>query len=188
MVMNGWFLSAASAAAAALLVNAGVAKLVAPGALARALAEAMPRAAGEPTAIAVRIFALAELLVGLALLVPAARRGAAVAVVAMGGLFAAFGMIGIARRSTIPCGCLGGTARHPLGVFNIAFGLALLLIGAIQLVSAWPSRPGTSAAILLAAIGILCLCLWLHRRLIAELVLHRETSQLETGAIPAGQL
>jgi uncharacterized membrane protein len=186
--MNGLFLSAASAAAATLLVNAGAAKLVAPGTLTRALAEAIPRSAGEPAEIAVRIFALAELVVASALLIPATRRGAAVAVVAMGGLFAAFGMIGIARRSTIPCGCLGGTARHPLGVFNIAFGLALMLIGAIQLASAWPSQPGTTAAILLAAIGVLSLCLWLHRRLIAELVIRRETGQLETGATRTGQL
>jgi hypothetical protein len=183
--MNGWILAIAAAAATTLLINAGIAKLVAPDTLVQALTEAMPlrgRRPGESStrrlAALVRMFALAELLVATALLIPAARRGTAFAVLAMGALFLAFGVVGIVRRSTLPCGCLGGTTRHALGVFNIAFGLVLMLIGAIELASALPSRPGSAGAVLLAAIGTLSLCLWLHRPVITELVFARDRASL----------
>jgi hypothetical protein len=168
MTISDWAVAGVDAAIASLFANSGAAKLVVPGTLHRAVSELAPLANGRLTPVAVRGVAVTELSLAAAILVPAARTGAAVAVVVFGGVFAAFGALGLVRRSALPCGCLGGPNQHPLGSVNITLGLALAAAGFIEIVVA--GRPAAASTVLLASIGSLSLCLWLHRPLIGSLL------------------
>jgi hypothetical protein len=156
--VSGWALAVSDGGIAAVLLNAGGAKMVAPGALQRALTELVPLPGGSQAGVLVRGIAAAELLLAAAFLVPAAHLVAAIALVAFGGLIAAVGLLGLLRRTTAPCGCFGGSTSRPLGLVNVAFGAVMIV-------------PGAAAAVLVASIGTVVLCLWLHRRLVLELLM-----------------
>jgi hypothetical protein len=172
--VSGWVFAVSDGGIAAVLLNAGGAKLVAPGALQRALAELVPLPGGSQAGVLVRGIAAAELLLAAAFLVPAAHLVAAIALVAFGGLIAAVGLLGLLRRTTAPCGCFGGSTSRPLGLVNVAFGAVMIVLG-ITGMAAGPSAaspgPGAAAAVLVASIGTVVLCLWLHRRLVLELLM-----------------
>jgi hypothetical protein len=172
--VSGWALAVSDGGIAAVLLNAGGAKMVAPGALQRALTELVPLPGGSQAGVLVRGIAAAELLLAAAFLVPAAHLVAAIALVAFGGLIAAVGLLGLLRRTTAPCGCFGGSTSRPLGLVNVAFGAVMIVLGIIGM-AAGPSAaspgPGAAAAVLVASIGSVVLCLWLHRRLVLELLM-----------------
>jgi hypothetical protein len=163
--VSGWALAVSDGGIAAVLLNAGVAKMVAPGALQRALTELVPLPGGSQAGVLVRGIAAAELLLAAAFLVPAAHLEAAVALVAFGGLIAAVGLLGLLRRTTAPCGCFGGSTSRPLGLGNVAFGAVMIVLGITGVAA------GAAAAVLVASIGSVVLCLWLHRRLVLELLM-----------------
>lgn len=169
-VNSGWTLAVFDASVAAVLINAGVTKMVSPAPLLRAYAEvlAAPRWLGEPL---VRGFGGTELAVAVALLVLPARLPATIATTMLGVYFATAGMVGVLRRSSVPCGCFGGSSRQPLGWVNVALGATLAVVWPVNLLAGHRPTPGYSAAaVLLASITATVLCLWLNRRLITRLL------------------
>lgn len=178
---SGWTLAVFDAAVAAILINAAVTKMVAPAPLLRASAEvlAAPRWLGKPL---VRGFGATELAVAVALLVWPARLPAAVAATMLGVCFATVGLVGVRRRSSVPCGCFGGSSRQPLGWANVALGAALAVVWPVNLLATHRPAPGYSAvAVLLACMAATVLCLWLNRRLIKTAVQVRRTRSLEVS-------
>jgi len=172
--VSGWALAVSDGGIAAVLLNAGVAKMVAPGALQRALTELVPLPGGSHARVLVRGIAAAELLLAAAFLIPAAHLEAAIALVAFGGLITAAGLLGLLRRTTAPCGCFGGSTSRPLGLGNVVFGAVMIILGGTGMAaepSAASPGPGAAAAVLVASIGSVVLCLWLHRRLVLELLM-----------------
>jgi uncharacterized membrane protein len=168
--MNGsaWIALTTDALAASVLVNAGLGKLVSPAALRGALHELAP-AAPPLTDGAVRVLAVVEVAAGSGLLAPATRIAAGLVVAALGLGFAVVGTAGWLRGSTMPCGCVGGRGDRPLGVTNVAVGLALVAVLPLSLVAGVP--PDASQLVLAAtSLGSLLLCLWLNRRLAQSLL------------------
>jgi hypothetical protein len=165
-----WLLAACNAVASALLINAGIAKLVAPARLLRAVAElaGVPgRDAGELLA---RGLGAAELAVAIALLVRPARLPAGVAVALLGLSFAGVGLLGVRRGSSVPCGCFGGAGRQPLGWANVGLGVLLAAAWPVNALT-WrlPAHDYQAAVIGLASIATALSCLWLNRHLITPL-------------------
>jgi len=174
-----WVLAAAAAAAAAVLVNAGVAKLVSPGQLRGAAAEVSPLGGRLLTAALVRGLGMAEIVAGMGLLISQVRLPAAIAVSALGACFSALGALGLARGSSLPCGCFGAVGARPLGWTNVWLGAALVLAWpVIVLAGPVPALGYSQAAVLLASIAVVLLCLWLNRSLIAAL---RRAPRAETA-------
>jgi Methylamine utilisation protein MauE len=165
---DGWVLAVFNAAAAGVLINAGVAKMIVPGPLLRASAELLPTLPRNSETI-VRGFGATELGAAAALLFLPARLPAAIAVAALGCCFAWAGVVGMARGSSLPCGCFGGTSRQPLGRTNVALGIALAAVWPVNALAGRGPGPGYSLrTALLASIASAVLCLWLNRRLIAR--------------------
>jgi hypothetical protein len=154
---------------AAVLLQAGLAKLVAPQPLRRALAELLGGKVRLGVA-PVRGLAAVEVATGAALLVPAAAPAGRAVAALLGAGFVAAGVLGLRRGSAEPCGCFGGGARHPLGATNVAVGLAVL--AAVALAAGVGSAPGTGAdeTIATGATALLALCLWVNRRQMADLL------------------
>lgn len=164
-----WTLAVFDASAAAILINASATKMVAPAPLLRASAEVLPvpRWLGKPL---VRSFGAAELAVAVALLIQPARLPAAIATTILGVCFAAAGLAGVRRGSSVPCGCFGGSSGQPLGWANVCLGAALAVVWPVNLLARQLPGPSYSAAaLLLAPIAATVLCLWLNRRLIARI-------------------
>ncbi len=176
-VNSEWILTVFDALVAAVLINAGVTKIVAPGHLLRASAEvlAVARWLGGPFVLGL---GGTELAVAVALLVRPFRLPAAIVITMLGICFATAGLVGLLRRSSVPCGCFGGTSRLPLGWANIAIGTVLATVWPVNLLArqAMPGYP--AAAVLFASMAATGLCLWLNRRLIARLVPASRTRKL----------
>lgn len=179
MVNTGfWLLAAFDALGSALLINAGVAKLVTPGPLERAAAEvlAVPRGGiGKPV---VRVLGAVEITVAVALLVLPARLPAAIACSLLGCCFVSAGIAGVLRRSSVPCGCFGGASQQPLGWANVGLGAVLAVVWPVNaLVGPVTVQAYTTAAVLLASMGSAIVCLWLNRRLLVPLFSARRAVQ-----------
>jgi hypothetical protein len=168
MGFPGWVLALVSAAAAALLLNAGIAKLVSVGQPARAVAELLPALPGGAAHRLVRGFAASEIVVAVALLIAPARRGAAVAALALGLCFVALGAAGRIRSTSMACGCLGESGGRPLGWVNVGYGVAIGMVAPCAMLLR-PSAGGgnTAAGLLLGSACSMLLCLWLNRRFVA---------------------
>src|SRR5262245_44634713 len=121
MTASDWMAAGLGAGLAAVLIDAGLAKLASPAALLQALAEVLPAATAVPAA-AVRVLAGVEVAAGVGLLAVPTRPAAAVAVAGLGCLFAAAGLAGWGRGSRTPCGCLGGSGDRPLGPGTVLLG------------------------------------------------------------------
>lgn len=170
MTLADWLVAAVTAAAAALLINAGATKVAGPDPLRLAVAELFPARGQQVTVTLVRAFGVVETLVAVGLLITPTRLASAVAGAALGGCFLAFGALGLARRSTLPCGCFGAASRRPPGWINIALGAAMLIPWtAVAVAGPVPAADHTAysaAAPLLASISAVLLCLAQNRRLI----------------------
>ena len=179
MVDSGiWLLAAFDAVVSALLINAGVAKLVAPGPLGRAATEvlAVPRRVIGPPVV--RGLGVVEVIVAVALLVLPARLAAAIACSLLGCCFVAVGIVGVLRRSSVPCGCFGGASQQPLGWANIGLGAVLAVVWPVNALAGPVTAHGyTTAAVLLASIGSAIVCWWLNRRLLVPLFSARRAVQ-----------
>lgn len=167
MLADGWWVLAVNAAAAALLVNSGVVKLVSPAPLRRALRELAPVAGGRVPDPVVRAAGVFEVLAAGGLLATGTRILAAVVIACLGVTFALLGAAGLARRSTTACGCFGQASERPLGATNIVVGLALV---AVLPLNAMAAAGDPAQAVLLAALGTLLLCLWLNQALLRQLL------------------
>ncbi|WP_165970638.1 MauE/DoxX family redox-associated membrane protein [Actinomadura sp. 6K520] len=158
-----------NSAAAAVLFVAGIAKAVSPGQLGRSLNDLVRLPGRGITARHVRVFAAVELLTALALTAAATQPAAAWAVGLLGAAFALAGALGMLRGGGTACGCFGGSADRPLGPVNIAVGVLLMAVPAVNLT---PVSGAASAYFFQAATGLaggaLLLCLWVHRGLIKD--------------------
>lgn len=169
MTASDWALVGISSGATALLVNSGVAKLVAPDPLRLAISDLVPVLEGRLPRAVVRGFAAAELLIAAGLLAPVVRGAAGIAVAALGCCFAGVGVLGLLRHSSVPCGCLGGSGRRPLGWVSIGLGAALALAGLLHATMTGPSS-GVIDTVLVTSIAVVGVCLLLHRDLIVDLL------------------
>jgi hypothetical protein len=180
--MAGYPLLAVDALAVALLLNAAAVKAAAPGPLRRALTELAP--AAPVTDTTVRMFAAAETIAALALVLAPVRTASAVAVTVLGLCFAAFGVAGRVRGTALPCGCFGRRTSAPLGATNVVLGLALALV--LPAHAALPARDGdtasTAATAVGAALATLALCLWMNRDLVRDLFWDVRTAAARSGA------
>ncbi|WP_336214189.1 MauE/DoxX family redox-associated membrane protein [Nonomuraea sp. LPB2021202275-12-8] len=167
MGLNEWLLTCANAAAAALLLNSGLAKAVAPDVLRRALTEVVPSFAGANAPVMVRVLAAVEIAAAAALLLAPTRMAAALLATLLGAGFAAFGLLGKLRGSSTPCGCFGASDRQPLGWTNVALGVLLATVLPLNAANG-PATPTdyTAGALMLAATGTLLLCGYTHRRVV----------------------
>lgn len=165
-----WALAVAAAAAAAVLVNAGAAKLVSPGQLRLAVAELWSPSGRQLPAALVRGFGAAEFAAGAGLLIAPARLAAAIVTAVLGACFATLGVFGLARGSSVSCGCFGAAGVRSLGWTNIGLGAGLALAWpAVVLAGQVPAVSYSQAAVLFATIGVVLLCLWLNRDLVMRL-------------------
>ncbi|MET7401639.1 MauE/DoxX family redox-associated membrane protein [Dactylosporangium sp. NPDC005572] len=159
-------LLAVNSVVAASLVHAGLSKLAVPGPLRQALAE-LRVPAPLTTVAAVRAYAVAECLAGLALLADPTRAAGGVLVAGVGLAVAALGVLGIIRGSVTPCGCFGNRDSRPLGLTNVAIGLGFAVAGALSLAGGaadlTPEAPVGAPALLGGAGAMLLLCLYVSR-------------------------
>jgi hypothetical protein len=175
---SGWAVAVANALASAVLINAGAAKLIAPGPLLQAWEEVFAAPSRRVGKQVVRGLGAGELMVAVALLVLPTRLASAIATSVLGLCFASLGFVGVLRRSSVPCGCFGGASRQPLGGANIGLGAALAVAWPLNALPGKLPMPGYSAAAaLLASMASSILCLWLNRRLIIRLLPARRTPQ-----------
>ena len=171
----GLTLTMANAAVTALLLVAGAAKLVAPAPLTRSLTDLDPRLERVATRRVLRGAAGTEMLAALLLVLPGARPAGAGVVAALGAVFAALGTLGVRRRGTMGCGCLGTSGSRPFGWANIAAGVVLVAVAAANLATTGEEPAGfrEGSGAVGATIASVVLSGWLHRRLLAVLLLRR---------------
>lgn len=158
-----------NAIAAAVLIVAATAKLADPAQLVRALGEL-----GDLPGVAttsVRLFAAAELAVAFLLVTPVTAVGGAAGTAALGIAFAAAGIFGMSRGSTVGCGCFGREHGGALGSANVVIGIMFVVI-ATATITRPPSGGASYAehASLGAAALALGLCLYLHRAIVLQIV------------------
>ncbi|WP_433344674.1 MauE/DoxX family redox-associated membrane protein [Micromonospora sp. CA-111912] len=117
---------------AAVHLCAGLGKLVAPEHAREAVAGLL-RLADPVARRVVRLLALVETFVAVALLVPVLRPTGALLAGVLGLAFAGAGLLGRARGLRAPCGCFGRPESRPLGAGSVLSGLALVAAAIIVL-------------------------------------------------------
>jgi hypothetical protein len=160
----------AAALVGAVLLCSGVTKMAVPAQAASAVRELAPSSPGR-VEVLVRMLAAVEIGAALALSVAAARPAGAAVALLLGIGFAAVGLLGALRGSGVPCGCFGRPDGHPLGVPNVAIGLALALVSAAVLWAGPEHRTDELAGSVLLTAGLaLLLTGWLQRDLVSDLL------------------
>ena len=169
MGVAGSALVAVRVLAAAVLVNAAVAKLVAPDRPRRAVRELAPSAPPRLPAVVVAAAVAGELLAAVLLLTPMAVAGAALTAV-LGAAFAVLGFLGAVRGSRAPCGCFGGAGDRPLGTANVVQGVLLVLVLPGVLARGGTQLPPAATVLALAAVSSAAIALLVHRGLVLGLL------------------
>jgi hypothetical protein len=134
-----------NAVLATLLIRSGAGKLVTPGPALSALAELFPGLARSGSGM-VRVIALVEGLAALSTVIAILRLPGQIVVAALGASFVALGVAGLLSGSQRPCGCFGAGSTRPLGTGNIAAGVLLLAVAALNFWAPSPSEPVNVAA------------------------------------------
>ncbi|WP_204005176.1 MauE/DoxX family redox-associated membrane protein [Virgisporangium aurantiacum] len=165
--MSDPVLIALNSLAAGGLMVAGATKLVAPQPVRRALRELVT--GHEIPVAAVKAFAVAEIVVAFAVLLPSTRVVAGYGLAALGLTFTIAGAAGRLRRSTVACGCLGGGDRA-LGLRNVLAGVAFLCVAGLNVATGSSDPDGWTAAPLAGAAATLLLCALTHRALMWRLL------------------
>jgi hypothetical protein len=175
-----WAVASIGAVGAALLLNAGIAKIASPDQLLQAAAEVLPAVRARIGRRLARGTGILECIVAVALLIAPLRLAAAIATAVLGVSFAALGTLGLLRGSGVPCGCFGGTSDHPLGWANIGAGAVLVVICATTAVAPAPPAGYSAAAAFLASIALLVGCFWLNRHLILRIFGARRVTRAQS--------
>lgn len=171
MTIGALAATAANGLAGAILINAGIAKLVSPDRMPAAIREVAPALGDRVGPATVRFVAAAEVVVALGLLLATTRVIATVTVACLGVCFAVLGVAGRARRSTVACGCFGLAGDRPLGTANAAVGLALAALAPVNLFADAHAVPIRTVHVLpLTSLGVLMVCLLGNHRLIVRTV------------------
>lgn len=142
---------------AAVLIYAGLAKIVSPDPLALALREVIPGAHSLLNARSVRLMSVAEVVLGAGVLLPGVSAPSAVGVGLLATAFLLLGLWGRFKGGTTSCGCIGIRSRAPLGATNVAVGAGLLLVAylAPPVVSSAQSATAFAGAAVLILLVIL---------------------------------
>jgi hypothetical protein len=164
-----------NACATAVLVTAGMTKLVSPDQLRLALADVLGDLGRWVTKSRLKVFAVIEMIAGVSLSVPVIQLPGAWAVGVLGVCFAIAGVLGLLRRSTTACGCFGRSAGRPLGLVNVLVGAAFLAVLVVNH-AATASDAGFSSSAVGASLATVLLTLWAHRQLIKEFTRPREAT------------
>jgi uncharacterized membrane protein len=172
LMTTQWTLVVINALAASVLVTAGLAKMVSPDQLLRALRELLP---GQRllTVGAVRLIAVVEIATGCALLASPTRTTAAVLAAALGTCFASLGVAGWLRQSRVSCGCLGGDGDAPLGSTSLVLGIALMAVLPVNDLVSLPAAQGAGysrSAAIATSLGLILLSSMLKRNLALHLL------------------
>jgi hypothetical protein len=171
--VSGPVLIALNSLVAGGLIVAGATKLVVPQPVRRAVRELVPDR--EIPVAAVKAFAVAEIVVAFALLLPSTRVAAGYGLAALGLTFTVAGAAGRVRRSTVACGCLGGGDRA-LGLRNVLAGVAFLGVAGLNALAGASDPDAWVAAPIAGAAATLLLCAWTHRALLWRLLGPRPAS------------
>src|SRR5262245_9365465 len=131
MAVAGWVLVCSNSALSTLLLRASAEKIVNPGVTAAAVREVVPGARSDFIGL-VRLTAVLEAFVALAVAIPPLRLPDQVLVGMLGCAFLVLGAVGKVRGSSQPCGCLGARSTRPFGTTNIVMGLALLAVALLN--------------------------------------------------------
>lgn len=169
MGLNEWSLIGVNAAAAALLLNSGIAKIVSPDPLRRALTEVISAFESANAPSMLRGLAVIEIAAGVMVLTGPVRMPAAAVASLLGVGFALFGVLGLLRGGGSPCGCFGASSQEPLGWTNVVLGALLAAVYPVNAVSGARLESAadyTAGAVLLASMASLVLCVHTHRRLV----------------------
>ncbi len=150
---------------AAVLLVAGIDKLVAPANLASALRDALPLLRRLITDTTVRAAAAVEVATAVSFTIPALRVPAAIGAGALGFAFAVAGAGGWLQKSTKACGCLGRFGTHPLGPRNLAVGIVLI---AVAVLHAQQAQLDFFSSTIGTVVGALALVLVLNRSMVRE--------------------
>jgi hypothetical protein len=165
------YVTIAQSAVAALLLHAALGKAVSPEPLLKAMAEvAGPRRRSWLVPGLVRAIAAVEAAIAVALILSPTRGVGSAAALGLGISFTILGLLGVARRSSQPCGCLGLGKGRPLGVWNISAGLGISAVVLLAAVGG-PSDGTSQSAAVVAAVGMMSLSLFLMRERVKD-VLH----------------
>jgi hypothetical protein len=166
-----------NAGTTAVLITAGMTKLVSPDQLRLALADVLGDLTRLVTAFRIKGFAVIELIVGVSLSAPVTRLPGAWAVGVLGACFAIAGVAGRLRHSETACGCFGRSSGRPLGLVNVLVGAAFIAVSAVNH-AATTNNAGSyfySSAIG-ASLATALPTLWAHHQLIKEFVRPPEAS------------
>ncbi|SCE78726.1 Methylamine utilisation protein MauE [Micromonospora viridifaciens] len=175
----GFLVTLSTSFLSAVLLCSGLGKLATPRHTRQLFVELLRVRRGTALTL-VRAVAVVETVVGAGLLLPASRGAAAAAATGLGASFAAAGLVGWSRRTTLPCGCFGRPERRPLGVTNVLIGAAVVVLGVVVL-ALDPSAvlPPDRMAIVTASLVVgLALLLW--RGMVVDLVRPRTGASVKS--------
>lgn len=173
---------------AGVMLFAGLAKLVAPHAVTRAIGELLPGVRGHALILA-RTLAVTEITTASLLSFPRSATAGAAGGALLGALFATAGGLGAASKQASPCGCFGRTGTTPLGLRHMYLGFILASVSVWLLLSDgtgwWAKQPGLST-LGTSTVAVL-LSLWMNRDMVSDLVSQldrpprRRTTMIESG-------
>jgi hypothetical protein len=167
MTATDWLLIFGNSALSAMLLRASAEKLIKSKVATAALDELFPRVRFNLTGL-VRLTAVLEAIAAIALAAPALRLPAQFLVGALGLAFLVLGILGKARGSSQPCGCLGASSTRPLGTTNVLMGLTLLAVVLLNIEIARPvnaSAVAVSTSFLTVVISVVWLFWTSHERI-----------------------
>ena len=168
---------------ALVLLGAAAAKLRDRRALVAAVGDHGVPPALRPAAATALV--LAELALGVLILIPATARAAGVGVAVLGVVFAgSLGLMRLRGRRRAPCGCFGGTRERPVSWLIVR---ALLLAAAgVVIAGGWLDRDADAVALLTAGVAALVVAVVVLTVLV--LALFRQVGVLEARLGPRAAL
>jgi hypothetical protein len=167
MTPTDWLLIFGNSALSVLLLRAGAEKLIKTKVATAALDELFPRVRFDLTGV-VRLAAVLEIIAVIAVAAPALRLPAQFLFGLLGLAFLMLGILGKARGSSQPCGCLGASSTRPLGTTNMLLGLALLAVVLLNIATARPAD-ASAVAVSTSFVTVIISVAWLfwtnHQRI-----------------------
>lgn len=150
-----WDASIAVAVVTAVLLVAGVNKVLWPGSAARAMRGFRVVEREDP--VYGRILGVGEIALGLWLFSGIALLAAATAIALLFAAFAVLTARAVWRGDTFACACFGGSSDRPISTFTVsrAVGLAVLALGIVLFEEGMPLAPARFVELLVASAAVL---------------------------------
>ncbi len=144
-----------AAAIAALLVLAGIGKLLNPVQLAQALRELLGVQSVSP--LLIRCFAVAECAFGVAVTLASASVPTRTAVGILGLCFLVAGAVGRLRATSEPCGCFGSRGKRSLGLWQVYIGVTFLFWAVLPMIHSRTAGYEVLLSTLIIMVAMRCL-------------------------------